>query len=61
MGLDYIKEKEDMPRQQERYCAKLVSDALGGVEYKLGYRFPFLRGDPTLKRPEGATLPVDAF
>ena len=50
-----------MPRQQERYCAKLVNDVLGGVEYKLGYRFPFLRGDPTLKRPEGVTLPVDAY
>ena len=50
-----------MPRQQERYCAKLVSDALGGVEYKSGYRFPFLRGDPTLKRPDGVTLPVDAY
>ncbi len=50
-----------MPRQQERYCAKLVCDTLGGVEYKLGYRFPFLRGDPTLKWPEGVTLPVDAY
>jgi len=50
-----------MPRQQERYCAKLVSDALGEVEYKSDYRFPFLRGDPTLKRPEGVTLPVDAY
>jgi very-short-patch-repair endonuclease len=50
-----------MPRQQERYCEKLVNDVLGGVEYKLGYRFPFLRGDPTLKRPEGVTLPVDAY
>ena len=50
-----------MPRQQERYCAKLVSDALGEVEYKSGHRFPFLRGDPTLKRPKGVTLPVDAF
>ena len=50
-----------MPRQQERYCAKLVSDALGEVEYKSGYRFPFLRGDPTLKRPNGVTLPVDAY
>jgi len=50
-----------MPRQQERYCAKLVNDVLGGVTYKLGYRFPFLRGDPTLKRPEGVTLPVDAY
>ncbi len=50
-----------MPRQQERYCTKLVSDALGRVQYKPGYRFPFLRGDPTLKRPEGVTLPVDAF
>jgi hypothetical protein len=50
-----------MPRQQERYCAKLVSDALGGVAYKLGQRFPFLRGDPTPKHPEGVTLPVDAY
>ena len=50
-----------MPRKQERYCAKLVCDALDEVEYKLGYRFPFLRGDPTLKRPEGVTLPVDAY
>jgi len=50
-----------MRRQQERYCAKLVSDALGGVEYKLGQRFPFLRGDPTPKRPSGVTLPVDAY
>ncbi len=50
-----------MPRQQERYCAKLVSDALGGVEYKPGHRFPFLRGDPTLKRPKGVILPVDAY
>ena len=50
-----------MPRQQERYCAKLVSDALGGIEYKSGHRFPFLRGDPTPKRPNGVTLPVDAY
>ena len=50
-----------MPRQQERYCAKLISDALGGVEYKLGQRFPFLRGDPTLRCPKGVTLPVDAY
>ncbi len=50
-----------MPRQQEHYCAKLVSDAPGGVEYKVGYRFPFLRGDPTLKQPKGVTLPVDAY
>ncbi len=50
-----------MPRQQERYCAKLVSETLGGVEYKLGYRFSFLRGDPTSKRPQGVTLPVDAY
>ena len=50
-----------MPRQQERYCAKLVCDVLGGVEYKLGYRFPFLRGDPALKQPKGVTLPVDAY
>ena len=50
-----------MPRQQERYCTKLVSNALGGVEYKPGHRFPFLRGDPTVKRPNGVTLPVDAY
>ena len=50
-----------MPRQQERYCAKLVSDVLDGVEYKLGHRFSFLRGDPTLKRPKGVTLPVDVY
>ena len=50
-----------MPRQQERYSAKLVSDALGEVEYKSGQRFPFLRGDPTPKRPNGVTLPVDAY
>jgi len=50
-----------MPRQRERYCAKLVSDTLGGVKYKPSYRFPFLRGDPTLKQPEGVTLPVDAY
>ena len=50
-----------MPRQQERYCAKLVSDALGGIEYKENYRFDFLRGNPTPKRPNGVTLPVDAY
>lgn len=50
-----------MPRQQERYCAKLVSDALGGIEYKESYRFDFLRGNPTLKRAKGVTLPVDAY
>jgi len=50
-----------MPRQLERYCAKLVSDALGGVEYKLGYRFDFLRGEPTCNQPGGARLPVDAY
>jgi hypothetical protein len=53
--------EEQMPRQQERYCAKLVSDVLGGVEYKLGQRFPFLRGDPTPKRSKGVMLPVDAY
>ncbi|MBA7505659.1 hypothetical protein ES706_04335 [subsurface metagenome] len=50
-----------MPRQQERYCAKLVSDALGDIEYKENHRFDFLRGNPTPKRPEGVTLPVDAY
>ena len=50
-----------MPRQQERYCAKLVSDALGGIEYKENYGFEFLRGNPTLKRPNGVKLPVDAY
>ena len=50
-----------MPRQQERYCAKLVSDALGGIEYKENYRFDFLRGNPTPKRPNGVNLPVDAY
>ncbi len=50
-----------MPRKQERYCAKLVSAALGGIEYKENCRFDFLRGNPTLKRPQGATLPVDAY
>lgn len=50
-----------MPRQQERYCAKLVSDALGGIEYKENCHFDFLRGNPTLKRPQGATLVVDAY
>jgi hypothetical protein len=50
-----------MPRQLERYCAKLVSDALRGAEYKSGQRFAFLRGDPTPKRPNGVMLPVDAY
>lgn len=50
-----------MPRKEERYCAKLVSEALGGVDYKENYRFDFLRGDPTPARPQGATLPVDAY
>jgi len=50
-----------MPREQERYCAKLVSEALGGAEYEPGHRFGFLRGDPTPKRPAGVTLPVDAY
>ena len=50
-----------MPRQQECYCAKLVSDALGGIEYKENYRFDFLRGNPTPKQPNGVKLPVDAY
>jgi hypothetical protein len=50
-----------MPRQQERYCAKLVSDALGGAEYRSGQCFTFLRGDPTHKRLNGVMLPVDAY
>ena len=50
-----------MPRQQERYCAELVSIALGGAKYKLGHSFTFLRGDATPKRPEGVKLPVDAY
>jgi hypothetical protein len=50
-----------MPRQKERYCVKLVSEALGGAEYKSGHTFPFLRGDPTPKRKEGTRLPVDAY
>ena len=50
-----------MPRQQERYCAKLVSDALGSIEYQENYRFDFLRGNPTPKRPNGVKLPVDAY
>lgn len=50
-----------MPRRQERYCAKLVSDALGGIEYEENYRFDFLRGNPTSKRSKGVTLPVDAY
>lgn len=56
-----FKGEVNMPRKQERYCAKLVSDALGGVEYKLGHRFSFLRGDTTPSRPDGVTLPVDAY
>lgn len=50
-----------MPRQQERYCAKLLSDALGDITYKENYRFDFLRGNATPKRPQGVTLPVDAY
>ena len=50
-----------MARERERYCARLISDALGGAKYEMGYRFPFLRGDATVKHPLGATLPVDAF
>ena len=50
-----------MPRQQERYCAKLVSDALGGIEYQENCRFDFLRGNPTPKQPNGVKLPVDAY
>lgn len=50
-----------MPREQEHYCAKLVSDALGGAAYKRNYHFQYLRGDPTDKNPKGAMLPVDAY
>ena len=50
-----------MPRRQERYCAKLVSEALGGIEYRENYRFDFLRGNPTPKQPKGVKLPVDAY
>lgn len=50
-----------MPRQRERYCARLVRDALQCTGYIENYRFDFLRGDPTLKRPKGITLPVDAY
>jgi len=50
-----------MPRAQERYCARLVRDALGCAGYIENYRFNFLRGDKTLKRPKGVTLPVDAY
>lgn len=50
-----------MPRKQERYCAKLVSDALGGIEYKENCRFDFLRGNHTRTRSQGTTLPVDAY
>jgi hypothetical protein len=50
-----------MPRRQEHYCAKLVSDALGRIEYRENYRFEFLRGNPTSKRPNGVKLPVDAY
>ena len=50
-----------MPRQQERYCARLVMDALGCGSYIENYRFDFLRGDPTLKQPKGVSLPVDAY
>ena len=50
-----------MPRQQERYCAELVSTALGGIKYIAGKRFPFLRGDPTPNHQDGVTLPVDAY
>lgn len=50
-----------MPRQQERYCAKLVGEALGGVPHLENYRFDFLRGEPTPTLPKGAKLPVDAY
>ena len=50
-----------MPRQQERYCAKLVSEALGDVSHVENCRFDFLRGNPTPKLPKGAKLPVDAY
>ena len=50
-----------MPRQQERYCAGLVRDALQCAGYIENYRFSFLRGDPTAKQSNGTTLPVDAY
>lgn len=50
-----------MPRRQERYCAKLVGEALGGVTHMENHRFDFLRGDPTLSLSQGAKLPVDAY
>lgn len=50
-----------MPREQERYCAKLVSDVFGDAAYLENYRFDFLRGNPTPKRLKGVTLPVDAY
>ena len=49
-----------MPREQEHYCVKLVSDALGGAQCNRNYHFQYLRGDPTEKNPKGAMLPVDA-
>jgi len=50
-----------MPRQQERYCAKLVRDALRCTGYIENHRFDFLRGGPTPKQPRGVPLPVDAY
>ena len=50
-----------MPRQQERYCAGLVRDALKCAGYLENHRFDFLRGDPTPRLPRGSKLPVDAY
>jgi very-short-patch-repair endonuclease len=50
-----------VPRQKERYCIKLVSDALGGTKYQEQHQFDFLRGEPTTKRPNGIKLRVDAY
>lgn len=45
----------------ERRCIDLVCEVLRTQDVVRQYRFPFLRGDPTPKRRDGVTLPVDAY
>lgn len=50
-----------IPRQAEEKWIRLFHQVLGGAAPSRGHWFEFLRGDPTPKRPKGATLPVDAY
>jgi hypothetical protein len=49
-----------MPREDQNYIIDLCDEVLN-MKALHEHTFDFLRGDPSLKRPNGTKLPVDAW